>query len=91
MEPGKPQTNSLPLREHLLDSAEGLAGALFVFYQAESYVGVAVVAEAYSWGDGGLRISQDQLGELQGAEVAVLFGDLGPDEHGGLGQGYGPA
>jgi hypothetical protein len=40
------------LRQHLLDASYGLSGALFVFYEAESYMSVAVVAEAYSWGHG---------------------------------------
>ncbi len=40
------------LRQHLFYASYGLSGALFVFYEAESYMSVAVVAEAYSWGHG---------------------------------------
>ena len=32
----------------MLDASQGLAGAFFVFYEAESYVAVAVVAKAYA-------------------------------------------
>ena len=56
------------LREHLLDAADGLSCSLFVFYEAESYVAVAVVAEAYSGGDGYFGFCQQQLAELQRAK-----------------------
>jgi len=43
------------LREHRLDPAQGLAGSLFVFDQAESHMRVAVVAETDAGTDGYLR------------------------------------
>src|SRR5580700_7147530 len=79
------------LRQHLLDAADGLAGALFVFYEAESYVAVAVVAEAYAGAYGYFGFVEEELGKLQGAQVTVGFGDLGPDKHGCRGRWHGPA
>jgi len=47
--------------EHLANASQGLAGALFVFYQAESYVAVAVFAEAYAGGNGHFGFGQEEL------------------------------
>jgi hypothetical protein len=46
------------LGEHLLNPSDRLPGALFVLDQAESYVAVAVVAEAYAGAYGYLRFRQ---------------------------------
>ncbi len=43
---GVPLAHHHALRQHMLDAAEGLPCALFVFDQRKSYVVVAVVAEA---------------------------------------------
>src|ERR1019366_4703359 len=71
--------------EHLLDAAEGLAGAFFVFDEGEADEGVAGVAEADAGADGGFGVDEELLGEVERAHGAELFGDFGPDEHGGLG------
>ena len=62
----------------MLDAAQGLAGAFFVFDQGEADVVVAVLAEADAGADGGFGFEQEFLGELDGAEGAVLLGDLWP-------------
>jgi len=46
------------LGEHLFDPSDRLAGAPFVLDQAESYVAVAVVAEAYAGAYGYLGFRQ---------------------------------
>ena len=61
--------NRSALREHLLDAAEGLAGALFVFDEGEADVVVAVVAEADAGADGGFGFDEQELRELERAEV----------------------
>src|ERR1700722_17497478 len=71
--------------QHLLNAADGLSGALFVFYEAESYVAVAVVAEAYSRRHGYFGFGGEELGEFERTEVPIGFGDFGPDEHRRLG------
>jgi hypothetical protein len=43
-------------RQHLLDAAEGLAGAFFVFDEGEADVVVAVAAEADAGRDGGFDL-----------------------------------
>ena len=78
-------------RQHLLNSPERLPRAFFVFDQREADVRVAVVAEADAGAYGYLRLRQKALGKLQGAEASILLGDLGPDEHRGLGHGDLPA
>jgi len=55
---------NLTFREHLLDASQGLAGALFVFDEAEYYVIVAVVAEAYAGAYGYFGFVQETLAEL---------------------------
>ncbi len=45
--------------EHLLDAAEGLAGAFFVFDEGETDVGIAVVAEADARADGGVGFEEE--------------------------------
>ena len=48
-------------RQHLLDAAQGLAGALFVFDEGEADVAVAVVAEADAGAYGYFGFGQQQL------------------------------
>src|ERR1035437_10279131 len=62
-----------------------LAGAFLVFDEGEADEGVAVVAEADAGADGGFGVDEEFLGEVERAHGAELFGDFGPDEHGGLG------
>ena len=55
------------LGEHLLDAAEGLAGAFFVFDEGEADVLVAVLAEAYPRRHGHLGFVEQELRELERA------------------------
>ena len=50
--------------EHLLDAAEGLASALFIFDEGEADEVVAVFAEAYAGADCGLSVEQQFLRKL---------------------------
>src|ERR1700748_2303974 len=45
---------------------------------------VAMLSEADAWTDGGLRIAQKLLRELERTESAIGLRNSGPDEHGGL-------
>ena len=49
------------LREHRLDSPNRLSRPLFVLDERESYVAVAVVAEAYAGGDGYFGFVEQEL------------------------------
>ena len=52
---------------------------------------VAEVAEAKPRRDGHAPLAQEQLGELHGLEMGEGLGNLGPDEHGGVGRRHVPA
>src|SRR5262249_3942121 len=77
--------------QRLLDAADRLAGPVLVLDEREAHVVIAVLAETDARRHGDLGLVQQELGELERAHRLVLVGDLGPDEHRGLGLGNVPA
>ena len=78
-------------REEALDVAGGLADAVLVLDQRDAHVVVAVLAEADARRDRDVGVLDQQLGELQRAELAERLGDRRPGEHRGRRRGNLPA
>src|SRR3954470_9724612 len=65
------------------DVARGLPDPLLVLDQRDTYVIVAVFAESDARRHRKVRLLDQQLGELEGAEATKFFRDRRPGEHGG--------
>src|SRR5438876_11186664 len=65
----------------VLESAQRLADSLLVLDEREADVAFAILAEADARRHGHLRLLDEELGELEGAQAAEGLGDRRPHEH----------
>lgn len=69
-------------REELLDAAGSLTDAMLIFNERQTDIFVALLAEADTGRDGDVGLLDEELGKFQRTEMAELFRDLCPGEHG---------
>src|SRR6266446_2575126 len=71
--------------EQLAESAEGLAGAMFILDKRETYEAVAVLSEADSRRHRDLGLREQKLCEVERTHRAPRLRNRRPHEHRGLG------
>ena len=77
--------------EHLLNSAQGLPRALFVFDEREAYVVISMITEPNAWAHRDLGVNEQFLRKLHRPRGTVLLRDTRPHKHRRLRKIYRPS
>ena len=68
----------------MFDTVQCLTNSEFVFNQRDAHMIVTIFPETDTWAHSHLGVFKKALTELHGTELAIRFGDFGPDIHGCL-------